>query len=92
MTAIVKLCSATVRILIFSVPLSVYGHHSNSEYDRSVVTEFDGEVLSVSWRNPHILLEVATSDGGGREVIWNIEGAAVSAQRRHGVTRCLRTS
>ena len=86
MRTIVKLCRAAVRILIFSVPLSVYGHHSASEFDRSVVTEFDGEVLSVSWRNPHILLEVATTDEGGREIIWNVEGAAVSAQRRHGVT------
>ena len=86
MSAIVKLCGTAVRILIFAAPLTVYGHHSTSEFDRSVVTEFDGEVLSLSWRNPHILLEVATTDESGREVIWNVEGAAVSAQRRHGVT------
>jgi hypothetical protein len=72
--------------LFFAVSLSVSGHHSNAEYDRSVVTEFEGEVSRVSWRNPHILLEVATTDESGQEVVWNIEGAAVSAQRRHGVT------
>ena len=60
MSAIVKLYRAAVWIFIFAIPIAVYGHHSNSEYDRSVVTEFDGEVLSVSWRNPHILLKVAS--------------------------------
>lgn len=85
MSATVKLYGATAGIFFFAVSLSVSGHHSNSEYDRSVVTEFEGEVLSVSWRNPHILLAVATTDENGLEVVWNLEGAAVSAQRRHGV-------
>ncbi len=86
MSTIVKFHTVPVGILLLFVSLSVSGHHSNVEYDRNVVTEFEGEVLRVSWRNPHILLEVATTDGSGGEVVRNIEGAAVSAQRRHGVT------
>jgi hypothetical protein len=66
-------------------PAIVAAHHSMAEYDRSAVLEFEGEVLSVAWRNPHILLDVAATDANGERVVWNLEGAAVSAQRRHGV-------
>ena len=69
----------------FALPLAAAGHHSMAEYDRSNVTELEGEVAAVSWRNPHILLDVATTDASGRKVVWNVEGGAVSAQRRRGV-------
>jgi hypothetical protein len=62
------------------------GHHSMAEYERGAVTEFEGEVLKESWRNPHILLEVATTGADGEEAIWYLEGGAVSAQRRRGVS------
>jgi hypothetical protein len=41
------------------------GHHSMAEYERGAVIEFEGEVLKESWRNPHILLEVATTGADG---------------------------
>jgi hypothetical protein len=81
-----KLYRLTAAVSFLVLPCSVHSHHSNSEYDRSVVTEFDGEIVSVSWRNPHIQLKVSTIDAGGQPITWNVEGAAVSAQRRHGVT------
>ena len=57
-----------------------------SEFDRSVVREVEGVVSRVSWRNPHILLEVTSTDENGVETVWYLEGSAVSAQRRRGVT------
>ena len=49
------------------VTLPVLGsvHHSMSEFDRSTVTEVEGEVVSIFWRNPHILLDIATMDATG---------------------------
>ena len=64
---------------------SAHAHHSMSEYDRSVVTEFQGEVVQLSWTNPHVLLWVETPDENGKPVVWELEGSAVSAQRRRGV-------
>ncbi len=71
--------------LLTALPIAVSGHHSMAEFDRSVVTEFEGEVVNVSWRNPHILLDIETTDANGETVVWNLEGSAVSAQRRRGV-------
>ena len=71
--------------LLLIVPLSVFSHHSNTEFDQSVVTEFEGEVTQVVWRNPHILLDIARTDESGSQTIWHLEGSAVSAQHRQGV-------
>lgn len=71
--------------LLTTLPSTVSGHHSMAEFDRSAVTEFEGEVVNVSWRNPHILLDIETIDANGETVVWNLEGAAVSAQRRRGL-------
>jgi len=74
----------TIGALVL-LPIAAVGHHSMAEYDRGTVTELEGEVVRVAWRNPHIMLDVATTDANGAEVVWNVEGSAVSAQRRRGV-------
>ena len=71
--------------LLLLLPLSVFSHHSVTEFDQSVDTEFEGKVLQVQWRNPHILIDVATADESGVETVWHLEGSAVSAQSRQGV-------
>jgi len=76
---------ALIACGLATAPAIVSGHHSMAEYDRSAVLEFEGEVLRVAWRNPHILLDIQTTDANGSAVVWNLEGSAVSAQRRHGV-------
>ena len=69
-----------------TLPFPATAHHSMSEFDRSVVREVEGVVSRISWRNPHILLEVTSTDENGVAAVWNLEGSAVSAQRRRGVT------
>ena len=85
MNAIENASTALFASLLVTLPSLVSGHHSMAEFDRSVVTEFAGEVINVSWRNPHILLDVETTDANGEIVTWSLEGGAVSMQRRRGV-------
>lgn len=80
----VRQIRVTAGLFLF-IPLSVFSHHSNSEFDQSVDTEFEGKVTQVLWRNPHILIDVATTDESGSETVWHLEGSAVSAQHRQGV-------
>ncbi len=86
MNNILKLSSTIIAGSLATLPISTSGHHSMSEFDRSVDAVIEGVVSRVSWRNPHILLEVTTTDDSGAEAVWNLEGSAVSAQRRRGVT------
>ena len=84
MIKLLKLASAVIAGTLATYPLPATAHHSMSEFDRSVVREVEGVVSRVSWRNPHILLEVTSTDENGVETVWYLEGSAVSAQRRRG--------
>lgn len=81
-----RLASAIVAGTLATVPFSAAAHHSMSEFDRGAVTEVEGVVSRVSWKNPHILLEVTSTDRNGVKAVWTLEGGAVSAQRRRGLT------
>jgi hypothetical protein len=80
------LVRAVVVSLLAVAPFSVAAHHSMSEFNRNVVTEVNGVVSRVSWKNPHILLEVTGTDTSGTKAVWTLEGGAVSAQSRRGLT------
>ena len=71
---------------MLAVPFSAAAHHSMSEFTRETVTEVEGVVTRVSWKNPHILIEVTSTDPKGARLVWQLEGGAVSAQRRRGLT------
>ena len=81
-----RLASVIVAGMLATIPFSVAAHHSMSEFSRDVVTEVEGVVSRVSWTNPHILLEVTSTDPKGVKAVWTLEGGAVSAQRRRGLS------
>ena len=81
-----RACCAVVALALFALPITVLAHHSMSEFDRAVTLEFEGEVVDVSWTNPHILLWLSTTDENGTEAAWELESNAVSALRRRGLT------
>src|SRR5688572_27192355 len=81
-----RLASTIVAGVLAAVPFSATAHHSMSEFNRGGVTEVEGVVSKVSWKNPHSLLEVTSSDKNGGKTVWHREGAAGSGQRRRGRT------
>ena len=81
-----KLASLMTYLLIAS-PLSAIAHHSMSEFEpRGEMIEIEGVVSKLSWRNPHIMLEVTNTSAHGEEETWIFEAGAVSGQRRKGLT------
>ena len=74
---------------LFLLPFAAIGHHSTAEYDRSVVREFDGEVVRVIWRNPHVRLTVKTQLDDGTEELWDLESGDVNSMDRRGIRRDL---
>jgi len=66
------------------LPVTGSGHHSIlGVYSRDSVSEIEGELTSVSWRNPHVLFSVTADDGE----IWEIESAPPTELERYGITR-----
>jgi Family of unknown function (DUF6152) len=78
--------SRSSYILFLSlVPLPSFGHHSNAEYNLDVVQELQGEVLSVTWRNPHVELTLRSEDVDGAERVWQLEAQDINSLKRRGL-------
>ena len=80
---------AAMLLGLFLLPFAAIGHHSTAEYDRSVVREFDGEVVRVVWRNPHVRLTIKTQRDDGTEELWDLESGDVNSLDRRGIRRDL---
>jgi hypothetical protein len=62
-------------------------HHSfAATFDVGVVNEWEGEVASVEWRNPHVLITLRGTDEQGQETIYDIESHSLSIMRRMDVS------
>ncbi len=81
-----------MRILIVSLamvccPLAAVAHHATAvAYDRSNITELEGEITTVLWRNPHVRIDLLRIAENGEQEIWKLEAAAINLLQRLGVT------
>jgi hypothetical protein len=66
------------------LPLTAAGHHSVAEYDLAAMTELEGEIVAVLWRNPHVVLTLRTAGVDGAEE-WQLEAENVNLLGRQGV-------
>ena len=62
-------------------------HHSVAPYDRSGMHELEGEVTSISWRNPHVKLTLRVTDASGQATDWALESDSANAAARRGYDR-----
>ncbi len=74
--------------LLMSSPVGAH-HAFFAVYDPQQIVEIEGEVVSLAWRNPHILLTIRTDGSDDPPVVWRIEGNAKSMLVRMGVTEGL---
>ncbi len=74
--------------LVIVLPVSAaLGHHSVEAYfDTSQVTEVQGELTEVRWRNPHVGFSIMVRDEDGRETEWEISSTSLSHLGRLGLT------
>lgn len=64
----------------------VRAHHSFAIYDFRTMIPFDGVVVTLNFRNPHIEMTLRTVDANGREQIIDfVEGPPASMYTRSGL-------
>ena len=61
---------------------SVLAHHGYAEYDRNSTVTLEGNLKSVLWGNPHVVLTLETQNDGTYAVEWN----ALSQLARQGIS------
>src|SRR5688572_26130918 len=55
------------------VPAAAGAHHSRTQYDGSEIQEIQGELISVSWANPHAAFSVRVTSASGETATWQLE-------------------
>ncbi|MDE0005911.1 MAG: DUF6152 family protein [Rhodospirillaceae bacterium] len=63
----------------------ITAHHANVEHDTSVVLELEGQVATLSWRNPHVRMTLNVPAGDGTEQTWDLEAQDVNSLGRRGL-------
>ena len=70
------------------VPAAAGAHHSRTQYDGSDVQEIQGELISVSWANPHAAFSVRVTSASGETETWQLESwGSPYVLSRMGVTQ-----
>lgn len=78
----------TLLSLLTAAGADVAAHHGTAPYfDLDNVARVEGEIVSVSWRNPHVAFQLRRTDDGGLNEIWNVEGSSANALARVGIDR-----
>ncbi len=75
-------------LLLSSLIGFAQAHHGAAQsYDVDTLITVEGEILSVSWRNPHVTMELQrTGEVGGTE-LWQIEASTANRLERIGISR-----
>jgi hypothetical protein len=67
-------------------PAPAMAHHGTAHYfDLENVARVEGEIVEVSWRNPHVTFQLRRTDDGGLNEIWEVEGSSANALARVGI-------
>ena len=64
----------------------VNAHHSTSTYDFGREVNIQGTIVSFSWTNPHVYIDLETRDSDNNLIIRRIEGPAPIALTSIGWT------
>jgi hypothetical protein len=70
------------------VPLAAAAHHSRTQYEGNEIQEIQGELISVSWTNPHAAFKVRVTSASGATETWQLESwGSPYVLSRMGVTK-----
>lgn len=75
----------TVTFLFVTLPVTA--HHSGAMYDNERNITLNGTVKTFRWANPHVYIEIETTNGAGDSVDWYIEALPPAGMRAGGWTR-----
>src|ERR1051325_7053199 len=76
--------SITCLGLLFLV-VPILAHHSfRAEFDETRPVTFSGIVTKVSWKNPHVVVNMDVKDESGQVANWEMELASPNGLLREG--------
>lgn len=83
--------ASTIGLAMLSIalptPRITEAHHSRAHFMLDDTIEIEGTVTEVSWRSPHVYVEVEAADDQGRPQTWTLEGHSIPGFLRVGWKR-----
>jgi hypothetical protein len=77
---------ALPALVVLGLAGTALAHHSFiGRFDLAVVSEIEGVVTDLAWRNPHAILSVRTTGADGAATNWSIETSSLTVLRRMGI-------
>ncbi len=61
----------TFALLAVSACGSAAAHHSYAQFDRCKPVSLEGEITSIDWVNPHIVINMKTGDAQSYRIEWS---------------------
>ena len=62
-----------------------FAHHSTSHYSRDI-SEMEGTLVDIHWRNPHVYLFLETEDEASEQTVWELEAGTLYNIERTGIS------
>ena len=75
-------------VLLFTLQFlfsSAYAHHSTSHYSDQI-SEIEGTLVEVRWRNPHVYFFLEAENEDGSKTVWELEAGTLYNITRAGIT------
>ena len=73
---------------LFYLSNNPFAHHSTSHYAEQV-SELEGTLVEIRWRNPHVYLFLEVENDQGNKSIWELEAGTLYNITRAGITEDL---
>ncbi len=75
-----------LALLVLLAPAQALAHHGSAYYyDLDNLASIEGDIIYVSWRNPHVLLEIERTLENGTTEIWEVESSSRNSLQRVGI-------
>lgn len=69
-----KTQSVSLVLMTLGMINAAQAHHSASQFDLTSLSTIQGTVAKFQWTNPHVFIQLLTTDANGKTVEWAIEG------------------
>jgi hypothetical protein len=86
MTTGIRLSLVAIAIAAAATPLVAH-HRADFGYDTKHRVMMTGTITEVEWRNPHVVLHLDTTYGGGSVANWNVETLGPILLMQQGLNR-----
>ena len=84
-----KLKNSLISIFVFwFLSANLMAHHSTTHFSQEV-SELEGTLVDLHWRNPHVYFFLETEEANGEKKVWEMEAGTIYMIGRAGVTRDL---